>query len=261
MNKTSLRCRTLVVLFGVLFVACDLRAQQMASAELPDAPLSQQTGSASTGTPQPPEQESQQATGATRLLPGFPSVSASLHLPPQTVKEKFFVATRDSFGFTRRLRCRRRWPANRTLRRKTPEFGHGGIAYGRYLWHTYVDQTSENYLVEFIVPVATHEDTRYYTLGPGKGAIKRMGYALSRAVVTRNDAGNETFNASEVIGAGAAAGISNLYYPSPERTVSNTADKWATNVGIDAATFIIREFWPDINHLLFHGDKAPTATH
>jgi hypothetical protein len=32
------------------------------------------------------------------------------------------------------------------------------------------------------------------------------------------------------------------------------------NVGVDAAGFIIREFWPDINHFLFHG-KQPMANH
>ena len=60
------------------------------------------------------------------------------------------------------------------------------------------------------------------------------------------------FNISEVVGAGAAAGISNLYYPSRERDFGNTADRWGQNVGIDAATFLVHEFWPDINHALFH---------
>jgi hypothetical protein len=87
-----------------------------------------------------------------------------------------------------------------------------------------------------------------------------MGYALSRAVVTRNDAGANTFNISEVVGAGAAAGLSNLYYPVSDRNFSNTADRWGINVGVDAITFIVREFWPDINHALFHGPTAqPTA--
>jgi hypothetical protein len=141
---------------------------------------------------------------------------------------------------------------------KTPEFHQGAAAYGRYFWHNFVDQTDENYWVEFFVPTITREDTRYYTLGPtGGGTFKRMGYALSRAVVTRNDAGHETFNISEVVGAGAAAGISNTYYPRPERTLSNTIDQWTTNVGIDAGTFVIREFWPDVNHALFHGKEGP----
>jgi hypothetical protein len=29
---------------------------------------------------------------------------------------------------------------------------------------------------------------------------------------------------------------------------------------VDAAAFVIREFWPDINHFLFHGNQ-PMANH
>jgi hypothetical protein len=49
-----------------------------------------------------------------------------------------------------------------------------------------------------------------------------------------------------VVGAGVAAGISNLYYPSRERTVGNTLDNYGTNIGIDAASFVLREFDQDI---------------
>jgi hypothetical protein len=127
---------------------------------------------------------------------------------------------------------------------------------GRYLWHSYVDQSIENYAVEFVVPALTHEDIRYYTLGKG-GFFKRTGYALSRVVIARRRAGTATFNSGEVIGSGAAAGISNLYYPARERTLGNTTQKWGINVGVDAATFVFKELWPDINHALFHNRNQP----
>ena len=109
-------------------------------------------------------------------------------------------------------------------------------------------------MVEFVAPVITREDTRYYTLGRG-GFLKRAGYALSRAVVTRSDSGNEVFNASEVIGAGASAGLSSLYYPSRERSFANTGTEWGLDIGIDAGSFVLKEFWPDINQRIFHGGK------
>jgi hypothetical protein len=112
-------------------------------------------------------------------------------------------------------------------------------------------------MVEFFVPVITHEDTRYYTLGRG-GFWKRTGYSLSRAVITRSDSGKEVFNASEVIGSGASAGLSSLYYPTAERSFGNTGKEWGLDVGIDAASFFAKEFWPDVNHWLFHAAK-PTA--
>ncbi len=194
------------------------------------------------------------------IIPNFRSVSTDQKLPPQSMKEKFLTATDDSFDYSSVF-----LPALLAVYSMgtdaTPEFGHGAVGYGRYFWHAAVDQTSENYMVEFVMPVFTREDTRFYTLNTG-GILKRTGYALSRIVVTRNDAGRETFNISEVVGAGASAGISTLYYPSRERSLGNVGTEWGLDVGIDGASFLIKEFWPDINRRLFHRrDSSNTATH
>jgi hypothetical protein len=228
-----------------------VQAQQAAG--LPEAPAPQ-TAAGAEGASQTTD-GNQQTKRILGIFPNFRAVSTDTHLPPQSVKDKFVTASQDSFDYSAFV-----LPAllagEQQATDATPEFHQGAVGYGRYFWHSFVDQTSENYWVEFIGPVLTREDTRYYTLGANKaGPMKRMGYALSRAVVTRNDAGKNTFNLSEVVGAGAAAGISNLYYPQNERTFSNTADRWGVSVGVDAATFIVREFWPDINHALFHGSN------
>ena len=75
---------------------------------------------------------------------------------------------------------------------------------------------------------------------------------MSRMLITRTDSGNETFNISEVVGAGAAAGISNLYYPEQYRTWTKTGQRWVTNVGLDGLFSVFKEFWPDINSHIFH---------
>jgi hypothetical protein len=112
------------------------------------------------------------------VIPNFRSVSTDEILPPQTPKEKFLTTTQDSFDYSAAV-----VPillAGYSLAiDSTPEFGHGWDAYGQYLWRAALDQTTENYLVEFVVPVLTHQDSRYYTLGRG-GFFKRTGYALSR---------------------------------------------------------------------------------
>jgi len=261
----------------VLFGACICTAfGQQTVPYLPDAPSSQlalngeQTGSGSSGAPAnadapsispakpvPVDDTGGQTKRILYIIPNFRSVSANQHLPPQSVKEKFVTASQDSFDYSSVLVPALLAGYNQA-RNQTPEFHQGAAGYGRYFWHSFVDQTSENYFVEFIVPVVAHEDTRYYTLGSG-GFLKRSGYALEHVVVTRNDGGKNVFNSGEVVGAGIAAGVSNLYYPSRERTFSNTAQQWATSVGIDAFTFVFREFWPDINHALFHG--APPNAH
>ena len=251
--------RLLFVSTLLLALGTTARAQQLVApiaesssldTSLPDSPTPQ-TGNQTTPAPQHTDQQTSRILG---ILPNFRAVSANQHLPPQTVKDKFVTASEDSFDYSS-IFIPLALAGYNELRNNTPEFGSGGIGYGRYLWHSAVDQTSENYFVEFIVPSLTHEDTRFYTLGSG-GFWHRTGYALSRAVVTRTDHGKPTFNASEVIGAGAAAGLSNLYYPSRERTLSNTGQNWGLDVAIDAAAFELKEFWPDINHALFHGNKT-----
>jgi hypothetical protein len=214
--------------------------------------------------PVPQDQASQPANKQTTrilgILPNFRAVSADVKLPPQTVKQKFTTAAEDSFDYSS-LFVPLAIAGYDLESNPDPEFGTGGVAYGRYLWHAVVDQTSENFFVEAIVPAITREDNRYYTLGHG-GFVKRASYALTRVVITRADSGKEVFNASEVVGSGASAGLSTLYYPSRERSLGNTGSQWGLDVGIDALSFVVKEFWPDINHALFHGaPPSQTAPH
>ncbi len=244
---------------GVMMAGGTWVLAQEGPVDLPDAP-DMVSSSLQSSSPQDAQQKGAQGTNSEYdgkqtkrilgIIPNFRSVSADQKLPPMTVKEKFSEATQDSFDYSS-IFLPAAVAGYDDARRATPEFGHGGIAYGRYLWHTAVDQTVENYAVEFIGPVITHEDPRYYTKGRG-GFIKRTEYSLSRVVITRSDNDREVFNSSEIFGALGAAGISNLYYPSRERSVGNTMETFGTSIGIDALTFMFHEFWPDINGALFH---------
>lgn len=264
MQTTFLRS---LCILGLSLCPLSLPTYVQAQSALPDSPdliaSSDQTSSsssstqASKGTADASAQEGQQTKRILGIVPNFRAVSANSHLPPQTVKEKFTTASQDSFDYSAVIFSGLVAGVSMATK-QTPEFGEGAAGYGRYFWHTFVDQTTENYMVEFIVPALHHEDTRYYTLGSNGGEnsfAKRTGYALSRVVVTRSDSGTRTFNAGEVIGAGAAAGLANLYYPSKERTFGNTAQKWGVNVGLDAGTFVFKEFWPDINRTIFRSKQ------
>ncbi len=257
MKKSRSGVRAFRAVFGLLLFANTLHAQQASTDLLPDAPQPQPPAAAGGATSN--LQNNQQTRRILGVFPNFRAVSAQTHLPPQSVKEKFVTASQDSFDYSAFV-LPALLAAEGEASASTPEFHSGGAGYGRYFWHTFVDQTDENYWVEFIVPTVTREDTRYYTMGQsGGGKLKRLGYSMSRIVVTRNDAGRDTFNVSEVVGAGAAAGVSSLYYPSKDRSFGNTATLWSTNVGVDAVSFVIREFWPDVNHALFHGKEGPST--
>lgn len=198
----------------------------------------------------PPTPVGRQTKRILGIVPNFRSVSVDEKLPPDSAADKFKESTQDAFDYSDFIFVGILAGVSQA-EGSTPAFHTGAPAYGRYYWHTLADQVDEDYQVEFIFPTLLHQDSRYYTLGRG-GVLKRTAYAFSRVLITRTDSGHDTFNASEIIGAGGAAGLSNLYYPSPERTWTKTGQRWLLNCSLDGATFIFKEFWPDINDRFFH---------
>jgi hypothetical protein len=185
------------------------------------------------------------------IFPNYRAVSADTQLPPLSFKDKFWLATEDSFDYSSFVSAGL-YAGISQANKSYPEFGQGAKGYGRYYWHALTDQAVGNYMTEAILPVVTHEDPRYYTLGH-RGFFKRTGYAVSRLLITRTDAGGRTFNFSEIVGNGAGAGISDAYYPSRERTWTKTYQKWGTQIALDGVFNIAKEFWPNINRSIFHG--------
>jgi hypothetical protein len=232
----------------------------VAAAAIPDAPMpspvsdGQQspagsTNSAAPGAPAQPD-EGQQTKRILWIVPNFRAVSAGVKLPPQPVKEKFKTAALDSFDYSSFIFVGIQAGISQVTD-AYPGFHQGAPGYARYYWHTFADQTDENLWVEGILPAVFHQDSRYYTLGHG-GFVKRGFYAVTRTVITRTDSGNETFNVSEILGAGISASISSVYYPSQYQTWTKTGQRWLTNVLLDFGTFAAKEFWPDVNHAIFH---------
>jgi hypothetical protein len=256
------RCFILFALVALL--AAPGFAQSDSSSLLPDDPgatlisqsanapttASQSQPSASQNNPQNDSLQGKQTKRILGIVPNFRSVSADTKLPAQSVKEKFKGSSEDAWDYSDFVFVAILSGVDQA-EGAYPEFHRGMVGYGRYYWHALADQVDEDYQVEFVYPALLHQDSRYYTLGHG-GFLKRAGYAFSRIVITRTDHDNETFNASEIVGAGSAAGISNLYYPSRERTWTKTGQRWVLNVGLDGVTFAFKEFWPDINNKFFH---------
>ena len=145
------------------------------------------------------------------------------------------------------------------LTRSAPLYGkhfwkHG--AFPKRLGATVGDDVSQNFFADFLLASALHEDTRYIRKGPGTGVWPRIGYAISRAVITRTDAGATTFNFANVTGCAMSAGLSNAYYPPVSRTISDSLTNWGTNVAGAGLTNLAPEFGPDVGRWfkrhLFH---------
>jgi len=199
----------------------------------------------------PDAQESNQSKRILWIIPNYRSVSTTTHLPPLSFKGKIWIATEDTFDYSDFVFVGAL--AGISMSQKSdPSFGQGSAGYGRYYWRVFADTGIENYMAEALVPAVTKEDPRYYTLGKG-GFLKRTGYSISRLFITRTDAGNNTFNFSELVGSGAAAGLGNAYYPLQSNLWVKTYQRWGTQVALDGVFNILKEFWPDINQAVFHG--------
>jgi hypothetical protein len=184
------------------------------------------------------------------IIPNYRAVSAYAQIPPLDAKGKFKLFFDDSFDYSTFLYVGILAGLGQA-ENSTPEFHQGAAGYARYYWHFFADQAVGNAFTEFIVPLALKQDPRYFTKGHG-GVFNRTGYAISRLVVTRTDSGGTAPNFSEIVGNGAAAGISSFYYPSQERTWTKIGQRWLDQVALDGVFNVLKEFWPDIAHSVFH---------
>jgi hypothetical protein len=185
------------------------------------------------------------------IVPNYRAVSANTNLPPLSFKSELWLATQDTFDYSDFIFVGG-LAGVAMASNSQPSFRQGAAGYGRYYWHVFVDGAIENYMTEALVPAVTREDPRYYTLAKC-GFVKRTSYAVSRLFITRTDSGKSTVNLSELVGAGAAAGIGNAYYPAQYNPWVKTYQRWGTQVGLDGVFNVLKEFWPDIDQAVFRG--------
>ena len=122
--------------------------------------------------------------------------------------------------------------------------------YAKRFASSYGDQAIGNMMTEAIFPSLLREDPRYFRIGEAGGSTwHRVGYALTRVFVVRTDKGKWDFNYSEWLGNGATVAISNLYYPDT-RNASDNVQKLGIQVGTDALSQVLKEFWPDLKRHL-----------
>jgi hypothetical protein len=130
--------------------------------------------------------------------------------------------------------------------------------YGRHFWRkaaflkrlgaNVADEVSGDFFSDFVLASAFHEDTRYVRRGPSRKMWPRIGYAITRAVVTRTDSGEATFNWARVVGDAMSAALSNAYYPAKSRTATIGAVNWGTGVAGAGLSNLTPEFGPDVGH-------------
>lgn len=232
-------------------------AQQPASPNNSSAPASTQSQAPQAGAPQPlssedvlKQEEKQRALG---IVPMFGMTSVK-NGPPLSSKQKFQLMARtmiDPFNFVSAGLTAGLGQATNSF----AGYGQGAAGFGKRYAAALADNADSNFFSNYFYPVLFKQDPRYFRVGEGS-IKKRTWTALEEEFVARKDSGGQTFHFSNVLGAITAGTISNAYYPQSDRGVGLTAGRAATALGYGCLGNLFLEFWPDIDHKLFHKHES-----
>jgi hypothetical protein len=121
-------------------------------------------------------------------------------------------------------------------------YGQGAEGYAKRFGASYADSFIGNMIGGAILPSLLKQDPRYFYKGTGSTG-SRILYALANAVVCKGDNGRWQPDYSGILGSLAAGGISNLYYPSSNRSgVGLTFENTLIGIGGSGIGNLFQEF-------------------
>jgi hypothetical protein len=247
-----------LALWCVLGLCHPASAQQPASNQQP-APAQQGDTRVAPSQPATPSEPTQTETSPSSpkddrifwSLPNLLTVENGTKPAPLTTRQKFQVVAQGTFDPVEFAYIGLITSINQASN-SNPTFGQGLIGYSKRYALEFTDVAIGNFMTGAVYPTLLHQDPRYYQMGKGK-FVHRFFYAGTRVFVTHGDSGKTQFNFSEILGNATGAAISNAYHPGPRTLVSNV-DVWWSQIGWDAVSYELKEFWPDI-HKAFHRQK------
>jgi hypothetical protein len=181
------------------------------------------------------------------IIPNYRTSPSLVDYKPLTRREKFKVATDDTLdrGTVAQAAA---FAGEGLLTNSNPSFGQDGLGYAHYFAASYADLAIGNYMTEAVYPTLLHQDPRYFRRGTGSG-WSRLGYAVGQIFWTHTDAGGTQFNYSEFLGNSTAVAISYAYYPAGRDAIS-ALSKLGSQIGVDMAGNVLKEFWPELHQML-----------
>jgi hypothetical protein len=182
------------------------------------------------------------------IIPNYRTSPSLTDYKPIPVREKFVVASQDSFDRGTVILAAA-FAGQGQLTNANRSFGQGAAGYGRYFGTSYADFVIGNYMTDAIYPVILHQDPRYFRRGSGS-VWSRLGYAIGQTFWTHSDSGHMQFNYSEILGNSTAVAISNAYYQD-NRDAASAVGKLGTQIGVDLAANVLKEFSSDLNRKFF----------
>lgn len=178
------------------------------------------------------------------IIPNYRTYPTLTEYQPISTRRKFKIAVDDSFD-PGTFVLAGLFAGQRQLVNNTPSFGQGVPGFARYFGTAYADLVIGDFMTEAIYPTLLHQDPRYFRRGNGS-TWSRAGYAVGQIFWTHMDSGRHQFNFSEVGGNATAVAIANAYYPD-NRTAQAALSGLGVQLGIDMASNLLKEFWPDLS--------------
>jgi hypothetical protein len=129
------------------------------------------------------------------------------------------------------------------------EWGQGAAGYGKRLGSELAYVGLRN-TMSFALDTTLHEDPRYYR-STETGFWRRIRHSFRGTILTRTDAGGETFAWWRWGSAYGATYLSNQWYPDRVNTVKLDLTEGTTQMGFDFLANVGSEFWPDIKKKMF----------
>lgn len=126
-----------------------------------------------------------------------------------------------------------------------PGYGQGAGGYGKRFGSSMATGASTEFFGTFLFPSLMRRDPRYFVSLRG-GPWRRIGYSVSRLVVTRTDAGTQGVNWPGMLGPLFAESLANSYLPVNEQTPGRTFRRYGVRLGFTAGANIVKEYWPNI---------------
>jgi len=196
------------------------------------------------GTAAPTDSPEPEAKRLLGIIPNFKTSPTLQNYKPLTTREKFSLASQDAFD-RGTVALAVLFAAQGQLGNGNRSFGQGTEGFAKYFAASYTDYFIGDYMTEGIFPTLLRQDPRYFRRGKGSG-LSRLGYAAGQIFWTHTDSGGAQFNYSEVVGNSTAVAISMAYY-ADNRTPSDAVSKLGVQLGVDMASNILKEFWPDLS--------------
>lgn len=131
------------------------------------------------------------------------------------------------------------------------EYERGVMGLGQHYGIELATSETDVFFERFLIPTLLRQDPRYFR-NPDLPFFRRALYSMSRVLITRDDHGHSTFNASKVLGGAASQALSDMYVPGHAQGMGPIRDRVTFDLLRDAGFNLLHEFWPDMRRKIFH---------